>query len=103
MAETIKIRVHRQGEIADIRILMTHPMETGLRKDDSGEPVPSHFIQTFTVSQNGSPLIDGQLNTSVAKNPLFYFRARGIRPGDRLSVTWTDNKNEQRSDEIIVA
>lgn len=100
MADAIKIRVHLQGEIADIRILMSHPMETGQRKDDGGQIVPAHFIQTFSVNHNGTPLIEGQLNTAVSKNPLFAFKARGIKPGDKLSVFWTDNKGDKRTDEI---
>lgn len=82
---------------------MPHPMETGQRKDDNGQFLAQHFIQIFTVSHNGNTLIDGQLNTAIAKNPLFGFRAQGIRAGDRLAVAWIDNKGEQRQDEITVA
>ena len=103
MAEQIKIRAQVQGEIADIRILMQHPMETGQRKDEKGQVVAANFIQTFAVLHNGKPLIDGQLNTSVSKNPLFAFKARGIKTGDRLTVSWTDNLGDRRQDEIIVA
>ena len=103
MAEQIKIRAQIQGEITNIRILLQHPMETGQRKDDQGQTFPAHFIQTFSVSHNGKALIDGQLNTSIAKNPLFAFKARGIKPGDKLSVSWQDNVGDKRQDEIIVA
>lgn len=102
MSEPIKIRAVVQGEITEIRVLLTHPMETGQRKDDKGATIPTHFIQTFSVLHNGKPLIDGQLNTSVSKNPLFTFRAKGIRSGDKLAVTWTDNKGDNRRDEISV-
>lgn len=103
MADQIKIRAQIQGEIANIRILLQHPMETGQRKDDQGQTLPVHFIQTFSVSHNGKPLIDGQLNTSIAKNPLFAFKARGIKAGDKLSVNWQDNLGDKRQDEITVA
>ena len=103
MADAIKIRAQVQGEIADIRILMQHPMETGQRKDEKGETLPVHFIQTFSVLHNGKALIDGQLNTSVSKNPLFAFKARGIKPGDRLTVAWKDNQGDHRQDEMTVA
>lgn len=102
MPEAIKIRAQSQGDITDIRVLMQHPMETGLRKDDKGQPLSAHFIQTFTVSHNGKPIVEGQLNTSVSKNPLFTFRALGIKSGDKLSVAWTDNGNARRQDEITV-
>ena len=103
MADQIKIRANTQGDVTDIRVLMQHPMETGQRKDEKGQSLPVNFIQTFTVSHNGQLLIDGQLNTSVSKNPLFAFKARGIKPGDKLTVSWADNLGDKRSDEITVA
>lgn len=103
MADPIKIRATLKGEVTDIRILMQHPMETGQRKDDSGKLVAAHFIQTFTVSANGKPLIEGQLNTSVSKNPLFAFKARGLKAGDKLQVSWIDSQGDRRSDEGTVA
>jgi sulfur-oxidizing protein SoxZ len=103
MADAIKIRAQAQGDITDIRILMQHPMETGQRKDEKGEPVAANFIQTFSVLHNGKPLIDGQLNTSISKNPLFAFKARNIKAGDKLTVTWNDNLGDKRQDEMIVA
>lgn len=103
MADQIKIRAQNQGEITDIRILMQHPMETGQRKDDKGQTFAMNFIQIFTVYLNGKSIIDGQLNTSISKNPLFTFKARGIKTGDKLSVAWIDNTGDRRQDEITVA
>lgn len=102
MADPIKIRAQIQGEVTDIRILLQHPMETGLRKDDKGQPLAIHFIQTFSVNHNGRPMIDGQLNTSISKNPLFAFKARGVKAGDKLTVSWLDNTGDRRQDEITV-
>jgi len=102
VAEQIKIRAQIQGEITDLRILLQHPMETGQRKDDKGQTLPVHFIQTFSVSHNGKPMIDGQLNTSISKNPLFTFKARGIKVGDKLTINWQDNLGDKRQDEITI-
>ena len=102
MADAIKIRAQVQGEITDIRILMQHPMETGQRKDEKGDAVPVNFIQTFSVLHNGKLLIDGQLNTSISKNPLFAFKARGVKAGDKLTVAWNDSAGDKRQDEISV-
>ena len=82
---------------------MQHPMETGQRKDEKGETLVVNFIQTFSILHNGKPLIDGQLNTSISKNPLFAFKARGIKAGDKLTVAWNDNLGDKRQDEISVA
>lgn len=103
MAEPIKIRASLQGDITEIRMLMQHPMETGQRKDPAnGKPIPAHFIQTFTVSANGKPLIEGQLNTSISRNPLFAFRAKGLKAGDKVVVSWIDTQGDRRSDETAV-
>ena len=102
MADAIKIRAQVQGEITDIRILMQHPMETGQRKDEKGDAVPVNFIQTFSVLHNGKLLIDGQLYTSISKNPLFAFKAKGIKAGDKLTVAWNDSVGDKRQDEISV-
>ena len=103
MADQIKIRAMIQGEVTDIRVLMQHPMETGQRKDEKGKTFPTHYIQTFTISHNGQALINGQLNTSVSKNPLFAFKARNIKPGDKLTVNWIDNTGDKRQDEFTIA
>lgn len=104
MTDPIKIRAQQlQGDITDIRVLMQHPMETGQRRDDKGISIAPHHIQTFVVSVNGHPLVQGQLNTSIAKNPLFAFRAKGLKPGDKLAVSWTDNLGQNRRDEIAVS
>ncbi len=103
MSEQIKIRTQQQGDITEIRILMQHPMETGQRKDEDGKSIPTHFIRNFSIKHNGKALIDGQLNTSVSKNPLFMFKARDMKTGDKLSVAWTDNKGAKRQDEISLS
>ena len=103
MAEPIKIRATVQGDITEIRLLMQHPMETGQRKDPAdGKTIAAHFIQTFSVSANGKPLIEGQLNTSISRNPLFSFRTKGLKAGDKVVVSWVDSRADRRSDEAVV-
>ena len=103
MGDQIKIRAQIQGDVTEVRILMQHPMETGQRKDDKGQTLPAQFIQSFTVSLNGKPIIDGQLNTSISRNPLFSFKVRGVKGGDKLAVTWADNTGDKRQHEITIA
>jgi sulfur-oxidizing protein SoxZ len=103
MSAEIKIRAQFQGDIALVRILMQHPMESGQARDESGKTIPAHFIQSFTVQLNGQGLIDGQLNTSIATNPLFTFKTRDLKAGDRLAVHWTDNTGKEKRDEIDVS
>jgi len=103
MAEPMKIRVTLQGDVADVRILMLHPMETGARRDAKGDIVPQHFIQNVAVTHNGKTVLDGQWSQAISRNPFLGLRVKGAKAGDRISVTWTDNKGDTRTDEVAVA
>ena len=103
MAEPMKIRVTLQGDVADVRILMLHPMETGARKDSKGDIVPRHFIQNVAVTHNGKTVLDAQWSQAISRNPFLGLRIKGAKVGDKLSVTWVDNKGDKRTDEGTVA
>ncbi len=103
MAEPMKIRATLQVDTADVRILMLHPMETGQRKDAKGEIVPAHFIQSVMVTHNGKTVLDAQWSQAISRNPFLGLRVKGARAGDKISVTWTDNKGDKRTDEVAVA
>ncbi|MDP2240174.1 MAG: thiosulfate oxidation carrier complex protein SoxZ [Burkholderiales bacterium] len=103
MAEPMKIRATLQGDVADVRILMLHPMETGTRKDSKGELVPAHFISSVIVTHNGKTVLDAQWSQAISRNPFLGLRVKGAKAGDRISVTWTDNKGDKRTDEVAVA
>jgi sulfur-oxidizing protein SoxZ len=103
MADPMKIRATLKGDFADVRVLMNHPMETGLRKDADGKPVPMHFIQELTVRVNGRAVIEGQISQAVSRNPVFSFRLKGARIGDRLEISWLDNRGERNRTETAIA
>ena len=103
MADAMKIRAGLKGDIADVRVLMNHPMETGLRKDASGNLIPQHFIQEIAVKLNGRTVIDAQVSQAVSRNPVFSFRVKGAKAGDRLEISWLDNKGEKNSAETALA
>src|SRR5512134_2708494 len=102
MAEPMKIRATLQGDVADVRILMMHPMETGQRKNAKGEIVPLHFIQSVMVTHNGKVVLDAQWSQAVSRNPFLGVRVKGAKVGDKISVTWEDNKGDKRTDEVTV-
>jgi sulfur-oxidizing protein SoxZ len=103
MAEPMKIRATLQGDVADVRVLMLHPMETGQRKDSKGEIVPPHFIQSVVVTLNGKTVVDAQWSQAISRNPFLGLRLKGAKVGDKVSITWVDNKNDKRTDEVAVA
>jgi len=102
MAEPMKIRATLQGDVADVRVLMAHPMETGQRKDAAGKLVPLHFIQTSTAQLNGKTVFSADVSQAVSRNPVFAFKVKGAKAGDKLSITWQDNQGDKRTDEIVI-
>jgi sulfur-oxidizing protein SoxZ len=102
-AGPMKMRATLAGGYTDIRVLMTHPMETGLRKDQDGKLVPMHFIQSVIVKVNGKTVVDSQTSQAVSRNPVFSFRLKGGARGDKIEVSWVDNQGETNSTEAAVA
>jgi sulfur-oxidizing protein SoxZ len=102
MAEPMKLRATLQGDVADVRILIAHPMETGQRRDASGKLVPLHFIQSIVVTHNGKTVMDGQFSQAVSRNPFLGLRVKGAKTGDKIVVSWVDNTGDKRTDEIAV-
>jgi sulfur-oxidizing protein SoxZ len=103
MSEPMRIRATLQGDVADVRILMRHPMETGQRKNPKGGLIPVHFIQNVVVTHNGKTVLDAQWSQAVSRDPFLGLRVKGAKVGDKISVTWTDNKGDKRTDEATVA
>jgi sulfur-oxidizing protein SoxZ len=103
MADPMKIRARLDGDVADVRVLMAHPMETGQRKDAAGNVVPLHFIQTITAQLNGKPVFQADVSQAISRNPVFGFKVKGAKTGDKLTISWTDNKGDKRTDEVTIA
>ena len=102
MADPMRIRAQVSGDKATVRVLMSHEMETGQRKDTAGKVVPAWFIQEVTAALNGKTVLTAQWGTAVAKNPFLQFVVKGAKAGDKISVSWIDNKGDKRTDEATV-
>jgi sulfur-oxidizing protein SoxZ len=102
MADPMKIRATLQGDVADVRVLMAHPMETGQRKDASGKVVPLHYIQTISAQLNGKTVFQADISQAISRNPVFAFKVKGAKAGDKLTIAWQDNTGDKRSDEITL-
>ena len=102
MADPMRIRAQMVGDKATVRVLMNHEMETGLRKDTAGKAIPAWYIQNVSATLNGKPVLSAEWGASVSKNPFLQFNVKGAKAGDKLAVTWKDNKGETRTDEATV-
>jgi sulfur-oxidizing protein SoxZ len=81
----------------EIRVLITHPSENGLRKDGSGKLIPAHFIKFITVAVNGKTVLEGNWGGGVSKDPFLAFKVKNMKAGDKVSVNVEDNTGEKGS------
>ena len=82
MADPMRIRAQAQGDKATVRVLMSHEMESGQRKDASGNLVPAWHIQDVSASLNGKQVFSCEWGPAVSKNPFLQFVVKGAKAGD---------------------
>ena len=87
MGDPMKIRARLEGDTADVRVLMAHPMETGQRKDPSGKVIPLHFIKEIRAELNGKLVWEAQISQAVSRNPVFAFKVKGAKQHVIADVT----------------
>ncbi|HNQ03684.1 MAG TPA: thiosulfate oxidation carrier complex protein SoxZ [Thiobacillaceae bacterium] len=103
MAQPMKIRASLKGDVADVKVLMNHVMETGTRKDaKTGQLVPAHYITNVTCEVGGKPVMDAQWGGGISKNPYLAFRVSGAKKGDKVVVSWVDNTGDKSTADATV-
>ncbi|NBS94572.1 MAG: thiosulfate oxidation carrier complex protein SoxZ [Betaproteobacteria bacterium] len=103
MADPMRIRAQSAGGKATVRVLMSHEMETGLRKDSGGKTIPAWFIQEVSAQLNGKTVMTAQWGPAISKNPYLQFMIKGANAGDKVTVSWVDNKGDKRTDEATIS
>lgn len=95
MASNVKPRVKvpssaKAGEEVVLKTLISHPMESGQRKDSSGNIIPRSIINRFTCDFNGVNVIDVTMEPAISTNPYFEFTAKVDAAGE-FKFTWYDD------------
>jgi sulfur-oxidizing protein SoxZ len=103
MSSPTKMRASVTNGVTEVRALMQHEMENGRRKDEAGKLVPAWHITEFKVLHEGRVVLEGQFGTSVSKNPYLGFRFKGGKAGDRITLSWVDNRGDKRADEATIS
>ncbi len=88
-----RLRVPRQvraGEVFEVRTLIEHPMETGLRQE-GGRTVPRDLLHRMTVRVDGEVALQAELRNGTAANPFHVFFLRLERTSE-LDFAWTDER-----------
>jgi sulfur-oxidizing protein SoxZ len=102
MDTNMKMRAKLKAEITEVKVIISHPMETGRKKDDFGQIIPAYFIQLITATLNDKPVLEAQWGTGISKNPYLTFYIKGAKVGDKVAVSWLDNLDKTGSGEILV-
>lgn len=103
MANKWKVRANLQGNVTTVKALITHPMETGMRKDKkTGEKIPAHYIQDLTVEHNGKKILNAEWGPAVSTDPYLSFKFEGAKVGDKIKLSWVDNKGKSDSHDVAV-
>src|SRR5436190_21575300 len=98
MADDIKPRLRvpttaRKGEVVEVKTLITHPMETGQRKDADGKLVPRLIVSSQAVTYNDKPVMNVTLEPAIAANPYLSFFVKVEETG-ALKFKWTDDSKQ---------
>lgn len=100
---TIKVRAKAKGDEVTVKMLISHPMDTGLVKDKkTGKLIPAHFIQELTAEHGGKNVLTAYWSGSISKNPYLSFKFKGGKPGDKIKLSWVDNMGESDSIEATI-
>jgi len=104
MADSMKMRAALQGDVAEIKVLMSHPMEPGTRKDAKTDKlVPAHFINNVVATLNGKTVLEAQWGGAISKNPFLGFKVKGVKAGDKIVVNAVDNLGNKFDGDVAVA
>lgn len=100
---SIKIRAKAKDGVTTVKALISHPMETGLRKDSkTGKLIPAHHVTEVTAEHNGKQVILANWGGAISKNPYLSFKFKGAAAGDTIKLTWVDNMGKGDSAEAPI-
>jgi sulfur-oxidizing protein SoxZ len=99
-----KIKTRPKDGDTEVLVLINHPMETGMRVDKkTNQKIPAHWIQKLSVELNGKVVADVDMGVAVSKDPLVGVAVKGAKKGDKVKVSWSDNKGEKGGADATVA
>jgi sulfur-oxidizing protein SoxZ len=91
------------GEVIEIKVLISHPMESGQRRDAMGQPIPRDIIHSLKCTWDDQVVLEAELFPAISANPFFAFTALAEKSG-RISITFTDDNGAVQTEtrDIVV-
>ena len=91
----------KKDEVITIKTLISHPMESGQRKDKDGKLIPRQIINHFTATFNGKTVVDVELDPAISTNPYIEFDAKIPESGEFV-FTWKDDDGSTYEDKQAI-
>lgn len=100
-ARIVMPKTAKKGDVIEIKTLITHPMETGYRRDDMGKAIPRDIVKLLTVTYGGEEVFRMDMFPGVAANPFAAFTTIATETGE-LNFAWTDDKGEVHTEKATL-
>ena len=102
MDGSFKVKVENKSGLVTVRMMLSHPMESGRRKGQDGKLVPAHYIETLTCDKGATNLLTAFWGPAIAKDPYLSFQFRNAKPGEQITLRWVDNLGMQGEKNIVI-
>lgn len=102
MSIKIRMRGKSKGGVAEVKALIKHPMESGVRMNKkTGKPYPAKYIDVVEVLVNDTKAVDAQWSGAVSANPYMAVKV-SANAGDKVTVSLTDNTGAKGTESITL-
>lgn len=98
----MRIKAKLKGDVATIKVLIKHPMESGRRKDEAGNVIPANYVQTVTAHVAGTQVFELNSGAGVSKNPFIQMILTGRAVGDVIDLKWSDLSGATEEEKVTL-
>jgi sulfur-oxidizing protein SoxZ len=91
----------RPGQVIEIKTLISHPMETGYRRDMVGRAIPRDIINRFVCTYNGVEIFRADLFPAIAANPFLSFFTVATESGT-IALSWTGDDGQTQTETATI-
>lgn len=94
-------KIVRKGAEFEIKIIVSHPMETGYRVDDLGKPIARHIVKEFRCTYLDDEVFRAEMFPAISANPYFSFFAVAEKTGT-VVLSWIDDRGAREQESLVV-
>lgn len=98
----MKIKAKVKNNVVNVKVLISHIMETGRRKDEAGKLVPGNYITEVSARSKGVSVFHVETGPAISKDPYLAFVFKGGISGDTVSISWVDNLGNTETTEAVI-